>query len=102
MAQLYARPDYDHQLVERVVQYLETRDSSLFPFTANYGYEQRMAFMKDLRRGLATLQDSGSARKTSAKGFIMSDDRLQEIIETWRASGGGFREPIGEPQGEGT
>ncbi len=97
MAQLYARPDYDHQLVERVVRYLETKDASLFPFTATYGYEQRMAFMKDLRRGLAALQDSGSARKTSAVGFIMSDDELQEIIEMWRVTGGGWTEPIGEP-----
>lgn len=97
MAQLYARPDYDHELVERVVRYLETKDASLFPFTANYGFEQRMAFMKDLRRGLASLQDSGSARKTSAVGFIMSDDELQEIIASWRATGGGWTEPIGEP-----
>ena len=97
MAQLYARPDYDHRLVERVVQYLETKDASLFPFTVNYGPEQRMAFMKDLRRGLAALQDSGSARKTSATGFIMSDDELQDIIESWRATGGGWTEPIGEP-----
>jgi hypothetical protein len=97
VAQLYARPDYDHRLVERVVRYLETKDASLFPFTAGYGHEQRMAFMRDLRRGLAALQDSGSARKTAAVGFIMSDDELQEIIETWRATGGGFDEPVGEP-----
>ena len=97
MAQLYARPDYDHRLVERVVRYLETKDPSIFPFTANFGHEQRLAFMQDLRRGLAMLQNSGSARKSSAKGFIMSDDELQGIIETWRTTGGGYSEPIGEP-----
>lgn len=84
MAQLYARPDYDHEMVERVIRYLETKDSSLFPFTADFTWEERMAFMRELRIALASLTDSGSARKTAASGFIMSDDEIEEVIEAWR------------------
>jgi hypothetical protein len=45
--------------------------------------EQRRAFQRDLRDGLAELQDSGSARKTSAVGYIMSDDHLRDVIDAW-------------------
>lgn len=88
MAQLYAPSDYDHAMVERVVRYLETKDSALFPFSMNFTWEERMAFMADLRRALGSLTDSGSARKTAAVGFIMSDDELEEVIATWRQRGG--------------
>lgn len=88
MAQFYAPPDYDHALVERVVRYLETKDAALFPFTAGFTWEENMAFMGDLRRALGSLTDSGSARKTAAVGFIMSDDELEEVIATWRQRGG--------------
>lgn len=84
MAQLYAPPDYNHSLVERVVRYLETKETALFPFTATFTWDEKMAFMKDLRRALGSLTDSGSARKTAAVGFIMSDDELEEVIGSWQ------------------
>lgn len=84
MAQLYAPPDYNHALVERVVRYLETKETALFPFTATFTWDEKMAFMKDLRRALGSLTDSGSARKTAAVGFIMSDDELEEVIGSWQ------------------
>lgn len=87
MAQMYAPPDYDHALVERVVRYLETKETALFPFTAGFSWDEKMAFMRDLRRALGSLTDSGSARKTAAVGFIISDDELQETIEHWQRLG---------------
>jgi hypothetical protein len=84
VAQLFSPPDYDHALVERVVRFLETKDTSLFPFTATFNWDEKMAFMRDLRRALGSLTDSGSARKTAAVGFIMSDDELEEVIEHWQ------------------
>ena len=90
MAQLTPRPAYNQLLIERVVGYLQTQDPRLFPFTARFDDEQRRAFMRDLREGLANLTDSGSARKTSATGYIMDDFRLKEIVEEWAAAGGGW------------
>ena len=90
MAQFDPEPSYDHTLAERVTTYLHTRDPRLFPFTANFNEAQRRSFMNDLREGLADLIDSGSARKTSATGFIMSDRRLHEIIAEWRDAAGGW------------
>lgn len=87
MAQLYAPPDYNHALVERVVRYLETKETALFPFTADFTWDEKMAFMRDLRRALGSLTDSGSARKTAAVGFIMSDDELEEVIDHWQRRG---------------
>ena len=84
VAQIFSPPDYDHSLLERVVRFLETKDVTLFPFTAGFSWDEKMAFMKDLRRALGSLPDSGSARKTSAVGFIMSDDELEEVIEHWQ------------------
>jgi hypothetical protein len=81
---------YDHRLAERVVVYLQTKDSSLFPFTASFDDAKRKSFIRDLREALADLQDSGSARKTSASGFIMRDRRLHEVIEEWAAANGGW------------
>ncbi|MCC6703841.1 MAG: hypothetical protein IT334_03125 [Thermomicrobiales bacterium] len=87
MAQLFAPPDYNHALVERVVRYLETKETALFPFTAGFTWDEKMAFMRDLRRALGSLTDSGSARKTAAVGFIMSDDELEEVIDHWQRRG---------------
>ena len=83
MAQLQSRVAYNYYLVERVIRYLQTKDTDIFPFTAAMTPEQRRAFQRDLRDGLAELQDSGSARKTSAVGYIMSDDHLRDVIEAW-------------------
>ncbi|MGH2559230.1 MAG: hypothetical protein ACRDJH_09205 [Thermomicrobiales bacterium] len=93
MAQFYPDPAYDHRLAERVVVYLQTKDPAIFPFTANFDVERRRAFVRDLRQALGDLQDSGSARKTSASGFIMNDRRLQETIAEWAAADGDW--PLG-------
>ena len=90
MAQFMVEPNYDHNLAEGVIGYLLTRDPRLFPFTARFDDERRRAFVRDLREGLAELTDSGSARKTSATGYIMSDDRLHRIVREWAAAGGGW------------
>jgi hypothetical protein len=88
--QIDPRPAYDERLVERVITYLQTGDSRLFPFTEHFDEARRRAFIRDLREGLADLTDSGSARKTSAVGFIMRDQRLREIVETWAEARGGW------------
>lgn len=82
--------NYDHRLAERVIAYLQTRDVRLFPFAARFDAERQRAFVRDLREGLAELTDSGSARKTSASGFIMSDERLHAIIREWAEANGGW------------
>jgi len=86
--QLRADPAYDHKLAERIVVYLETREPSLFPFTAKFDDARLKAFIRDLREALADLQDSGSARKTSASGFIMRDQRLHDVVREWAAADG--------------
>lgn len=88
MAQFNPGPAYDHDLAERAIAFLQTRDSRLFPFTARFDAERQRAFVHDLREGLSDLTDSGSARKTSASGFIMRDRRLREIVQEWAAAGG--------------
>lgn len=90
MAQFNVDPSYDHNLAERVVEYLQTRDARLFPFAARFDAERRRAFVRDLREGLAELTDSGSARKTSSTGFMMRDTRLHQIVREWAAAGGGW------------
>lgn len=90
MAQLSPEPAYDHRLAERVVVYLQTRDPALFPFTARFDAERRRAFVHDLREALSDLTDSGSARKTSASGFIMKDRRLRDVVREWAAANGGW------------
>ena len=90
MAQIDPEPNYDHRLAERVVVYLQTKDARLFPFAARFSDAQRRAFARDLREGLAELTDSGSARKTSATGFVMSDGRLHQIVREWAEAGGGW------------
>ena len=90
MAQFRPESVYDHRLAELVVEYLQTRDPRLFPFTAAFDADRQRAFVRDLREGLSDLTDSGSARKTSAAGFIMNDARLHEIVREWAAARGGW------------
>ena len=90
MAQFRPDPTYDHRLAERVVEYLQTKDPTLFPFTAGFDAERRRAFIRDLRDGLADLTDSGSARKTSATGFVMKDTRLHQVVREWAEARGGW------------
>ncbi len=90
MAQINPDPTYDHGLAERVVAYLQLGDPALFPFTARFDEQQRRAFIRDLREGLSDLTDSGSARKTSATGYVMRDQRLHEIVQEWAAARGGW------------
>jgi len=92
VVQLNPRPAYDHALSERVIVYLQTRDPQLFPFTERFTPAQLRSFAHDLREGLSDLVDSGSARKTSASGFIMHDKRLHEIVNEWAAANGGWPE----------
>jgi hypothetical protein len=107
--QLNPGPAYDHRLAERVVVYLQTNDSALFPFTARFDDARRRAFKRDLREALADLQDSGSARKTSASGFIMRDRRLHDVVNEWANANGDWpaganpRDPVtalGAPAGD--
>jgi hypothetical protein len=90
VAQLSPEPAYDHRLAERVIVYLQTRDPALFPFTARFDAARRRSFVNDLREALADLTDSGSARKTSASGFIMKDRRLHDVVREWAAANGGW------------
>lgn len=90
MAQFDPEPNYDHRLAERIVLYLQTRDSRLFPFSTRFDADQHRAFVRDLRSGLAEITDSGSARKSSATGFVMSDARLQQIVNEWTSGNGGW------------
>jgi hypothetical protein len=90
VAQFDPEPNYDHRLAERVVVYLQTKDPRLFPFTAGFDAERRRAFARDLREGLGEITDSGSARKTSATGFVMNDGRLHQIVREWAAARGGW------------
>jgi hypothetical protein len=92
VAQIDPDPNYDHQLAERVVAFLHTRDPRLFPFTVRFDAAQQRAFAHDLREGLAEITDSGSARKTAATGFLMSDGRLHDIVREWAAARGGWPE----------
>lgn len=92
MAQIDPEHPYNDWLVDRVVEYLQTRDSRLFPFTAAFDHPQQAAFVRDLREGLGEVTDSGSARKTSATGFIASDQLLRRVVDEWRAANGGWPE----------
>ena len=88
MVQINPEHAYDHDVVRRAVYFLQTRSPELFPFTADFDDAQMTAFVKDLRIAIADLTDSGSARKTSSSGFMMSDRRLQEVIEEWAVADG--------------
>jgi hypothetical protein len=92
VVQIDPAPAYDQILANRVVLYLQTRDSRLFPFTEAFDDDQLRAFVQDLRVGLAEITDSGGKRGTSASGFITSDRRLHDIVSEWAAAGGGWPE----------
>lgn len=92
VAQIEPERPYSDWLMDRVVAYLHTRDVRLFPFTASFSPHQQAAFVRDLREGLSEITDSGSARKTSATGFIASDQILRRVIEEWQAAGGDWPE----------
>ena len=92
MAQIYPDEPYNDLLMDRVVQYLQTRDPKYFPFAANFDDRQRAAFVRDLREGLSSITDSGSARKSSATGFTTSDETLRRVVAEWAAAGGGWPE----------
>ena len=92
MAQIDPERPYHDWLVDRVVTYLQTGNSRLFPFAAGFDEHQRAAFARDLREGLADVTDSGSARKTSATGFLASDQALRRVIVEWQAARGGWPE----------
>jgi hypothetical protein len=78
--------------VERVVNYLQTRDVRLFPFAAMFDEARERAFVNDLRVGLSDLTESGAKRGTSASGFLVSDRRLHEIVGEWANARGGWPE----------
>lgn len=92
MAQIEPERPYNDWLMERVVVYLQTRDARLFPFTETFNEQQRAAFVRDLREGLSEITDSGSARKTSATGFIANDQILKRIVEEWERASGNWPE----------
>jgi len=79
---------FDQRLVERVIAWLQTRDTALFSFTARFDSERERAFARDLQVGLSDLTESGAKRGTSASGFLVSDKRLEEIVDEWAAAGG--------------
>ncbi|MBX3071869.1 MAG: hypothetical protein KF883_15295 [Thermomicrobiales bacterium] len=90
MAQIDPVPNYDHQLAQWATLYLQTKDPALFPFTREFDQARKDAFIYSLRVGLADLQDSGSARKTSATGFIMTDTLLHQIVHEWASAHGNW------------
>jgi hypothetical protein len=90
VAQIDPENPYNDWLMDRVVRYLQTRDARLFPFTAGFDEHRRAAFVRDLREGLGQVNDSGSARKTSATGYIASDEILRRVIDEWRTAGGAW------------
>lgn len=90
MAQIEPQNPYNNWLMDRVIVYLQTRDPRIFPFSVAFSERQRAAFVRDLREGLSEITDSGSARKTSATGFIASDLILKRIVKEWQAANGGW------------
>jgi hypothetical protein len=88
VVQFYPGQAYDQDLADLVIAFLQTRDPQLFPFVTDFDSSKMNAFIHDLREGLADLTDSGSARKTSASGFMMRDRRLHEIVNEWAAADG--------------
>ena len=88
MVQIYPGQAYHHDLASLAIAFLQTRDPALFPFTRRFDDARMKAFVRDLRVALADLTDSGSARKTSATGFLMRDERLREVIDEWASADG--------------
>jgi hypothetical protein len=99
VVQIDPEPLYNQKLAERVVDYLQTGDPALFPFTAHFDESQKRAFARDLRVGLSDITESGSKRGTSASGFITSDRRLHEIVAEWAAAHGAW--PAGSDPRDG-
>ena len=93
MVQFYPGQAYDHDLAARTIAFLQTRDPALFPFAARFDDARMKAFVFDLRDALSDLTDSGSARKTSASGFMMRDKRLHQVVAEWAVADGDW--PIG-------
>lgn len=88
MVQRSPAPIFDQHMVDRVILYLQTRDSSIFPFTARFDDARMKAFVRDLQDGLSDLPDSGSKRGTASVGFPTNDWRLREILDEWAMAGG--------------
>ena len=92
MAQIDPEQRFRDWLLDRVVRFLQTRDRRIFPFTENFDEHQLAAFVRDLREGLSDVTHGGSARKTSATGFITSDQVLRRIIDEWSRANGDWPE----------
>ena len=92
MAQIDPEQRFHDWLMESIVRFLQTRDRRIFPFTANFDEHQIAAFVRDLREGLSEVTQGGSARKTSATGFITSDQILRRIIDEWSGANGDWPE----------
>jgi hypothetical protein len=90
VAQFYPGQAYHHQLAAQTIEFLQTRDPAIFPFVARFDEARMAAFVRELREALADLTDSGSARKTSAAGFMTRDRRLQEVVSEWAFADGGW------------
>jgi len=88
VVQVYPGESYDHDLAGRIIEFLQTRDAALFPFTARFDDARMMSFIQDLREALSDLTDSGSARKTASTGFMMRDRRLHEVVGEWASADG--------------
>jgi hypothetical protein len=85
---MYPGQTYSHDLAKQAVEFLQTRDPRIFPFVARFDDERMRAFLTDLREALSDLTDSGSARKTSATGFMMRDQRLRDVVTEWAVADG--------------
>jgi hypothetical protein len=92
VAQIDPQQRFHDWLMDRVLRFLQTRDRRIFPFTANFDEHQITAFVRDLREGLSEVTHGGSARKTSATGFVTSDRVLQRIIDEWGGANGDWPE----------
>jgi hypothetical protein len=92
MVQLDPYPPYYHDLVERVVEYLQTRDSRLFPFTAAFDDDQHAALARDLREGLTGITVGASARKSSATGYVATDRAVRRVLAEWSSADGEWPE----------
>ena len=88
MAQINQYQAYHDRMTDRVIEFLQTRDTTLFPFSTGFDEARMTAFVHDLRDALSSLTDSGSARKTSAAGFVVSDQRIRDVIDEWARAGG--------------
>lgn len=88
MAQIDMYQAYDDRIADRVIVFLQTGDRQLFPFSEGFDEAKMAAFVHDLREALSSLTDSGSARKTSATGFVMSDQRLHDVVNEWARARG--------------